>query len=73
MVATGLTKNERFLQCKSSFRNDPNKIPVDGDDIEIIHISLDPYDTSSTWTLFYDDYDAEPCFDAFFMSIDLNA
>ena len=67
MIATGLTNNERFLQCKNSSRNDPTKI--DGNDIEIVHISLDPSDTSSEWTLFYEDKDGEYCIDAFFTSI----
>ena len=67
MIATGLTNNERFLQCKNSSRNDPTKI--DGNDIEIVHISLDPSDTSSEWTLFYEDEDGKSCIDAFFTSI----
>ena len=69
MIATGLTKNETFLQCKNSYRNDPTKI----DDIEIVHISLDPSDTSSEWTLFNEDDDGEPCIDAYFISIVLSA
>ena len=71
MIATGLTNSERFLQCKNSSRNDPTKI--DGDDIEIVQISLDPSDTSSEWTLFYEDEDGKPCIDAFFVSIKLFA
>ena len=67
MIATGLTNNERFLQCKNSSRNDPTKI--DGNDIEIVHISLDPSDTSSEWTLFYEDEDGKSYIDAFFISI----
>ena len=59
MIATGLTNNERFLQCKNSFRNDPTEI--NGNDIEICHISLDPSDTSSEWTLFYEDEDGKSC------------
>ena len=71
MIATGLTNNEKFLQCKNSYRNDPTKI--DSEDIEILHISLDPSDTSSEWTLFNEDDDGEPCIDAYFISIVLSA
>lgn len=77
MIATGLI-NEKFLQCKNSYRNDPTKI--DGDDIEVVHISLDPSDTGSEWTLFNEDDnedeendDREPFIDAYFISIELSA
>ena len=71
MIATGLTNNYSFLQCKNSYQNDPTKI--DGDDIEIILISLDPSDSSSEWTLFYEDKYGNSCIDAFFISIELSA
>ena len=78
MIATGLTSDEKFLQCKNSYRNDPTKI--DGGDIEIVHIALDPSDTSSEWTLFNEDDnedeendDREPYIDAYFISIELSA
>lgn len=70
MIATGLNKNEKFLQCKNSSRNDPTNIEAD---IEIVQISLDPTDTSSEWTLFYENEDKELCIDAFFIAIDLFA
>ena len=73
MIATGLTSDEKFLQCKNSYRNDPTKI--DGGDVQIVYIALDPSDISSEWTLFNGTKtdDGKPCVDAYFISIDLSA
>ena len=69
MVATGLTEDEKFLQCKNSYRNAPTKIG----DGEIVYIPLDRSNTSSEWTIFYENNDKEVCVDAFFISIDFDA
>ena len=72
MVATGLiqdeTSKQERIQCKNSYRNDPDK--HNNEDNEIIYIPLDWSDTSSKWTLFYEDNERVDCIDAFFIAID---
>ena len=69
MIATGLTNDRKFVQCKNSYRNDPTKI--DDKDIEIVNIPLNRSDASSEWTLFVETEAEEAYIDAFYIKIEL--
>ena len=69
MIATGLTDDEKFLQCKNSNRNDPTK--MDDKDVEIVKIPLSRSETVSEWSIYNRDKNGNLYIEAFFISIDL--